>query len=135
MADELFGEVLHKYTRAQALEDGVLIDATTTAKEAGLRFPVALTSRLYHEVITPDPRAEGQDIDGRLWDCLYMLTMAIKGMLPSRKEAGPGPCQTVYYRCYFVMKRAQKRLVELKAIRGPGDDMEPTITLMLVDED
>jgi hypothetical protein len=31
-------------TRADALRDGVLIDVTATAREAGLRWPVALTA-------------------------------------------------------------------------------------------
>lgn len=32
---EVFGEVISTYTREQALEDGVLIDVTEQAKEAG----------------------------------------------------------------------------------------------------
>ena len=32
------------YTRREAIADGVLIDATETAKEAGFRYPVALTA-------------------------------------------------------------------------------------------
>ena len=42
--DKLFGEVIYTYTRAQAIEDGVLIDATEMAKETGFKWPVALTA-------------------------------------------------------------------------------------------
>jgi len=41
--DELFGPVIDAYSRAQAIEDGVLVDVSATAREAGLRYPVALT--------------------------------------------------------------------------------------------
>jgi hypothetical protein len=37
-------DLIHRYTRADALRDGVLIDASATAKEAGIVFPVALTA-------------------------------------------------------------------------------------------
>ena len=36
-------DVIHRYTRAQAIEDGTLVDVTETAREAGWRFPVATT--------------------------------------------------------------------------------------------
>jgi len=37
-------DLIHRYTRADALRDGVLIDVTATAKEAGFKYPVALTA-------------------------------------------------------------------------------------------
>lgn len=124
--DNIFGEVISTYTRAQALADGVLVDVSTTAKEAGIKFPVAITQALYHGVIAPDPRAVGQDVDGRLWDALYMLRNEIR-----RGNGGA----VVVYRCYFVMKARQRRLMTLKAVCGPGDNAEPVITIMLPDED
>ena len=36
-AESFFGEVISTYTRAQAIEDGVLIDAGSIAKEAGFK--------------------------------------------------------------------------------------------------
>ena len=39
-----FGPVISEYPRAQAIEDGVLIDARMLAQVVGFRFPVALTS-------------------------------------------------------------------------------------------
>jgi hypothetical protein len=43
--------VIHQYSRADALADGVLIDATELAREAGFRYPVALTSAAWHECV------------------------------------------------------------------------------------
>ena len=37
-AESFFGEVISTYTRAQAIEDGVLIDAGPTAKEVGFKL-------------------------------------------------------------------------------------------------
>jgi hypothetical protein len=34
-------ELIHSYSRAQAIADGVLIDVSETAKEVGIVFPVA----------------------------------------------------------------------------------------------
>jgi hypothetical protein len=37
-------DLIYSYTRADALRDGVLIDLTATAREAGICWPVALTA-------------------------------------------------------------------------------------------
>ncbi|MCP4286877.1 MAG: hypothetical protein GY792_20935, partial [Gammaproteobacteria bacterium] len=49
--ESIFGEVISTYTRAQAIEDGVLVDAGPTAKEIGFRFPVALTSAVWADCV------------------------------------------------------------------------------------
>ncbi|MBU0703564.1 MAG: hypothetical protein KKC18_06825 [Chloroflexi bacterium] len=131
-------EVIYAYTRAQALADGVLVEVPPEmAEEAGFTCPVACTSALYMDVITPGPNVEaGQSIDGRLWDALYMLHMAITQALPgSRTFNGPGPCQTTLYPCGFTMgDNAKAQLFTIKAVCGPDDDLSPCITLMLENE-
>src|ERR1019366_6309710 len=47
MTNELFGEVISSYSRAQAIEDGVFVDVSATAKEAGIKFPVAMTRTVW----------------------------------------------------------------------------------------
>ena len=42
-----FGPVLSAYTRAQAIEDGILVDVSETAREAGFRIPVAVTRTVW----------------------------------------------------------------------------------------
>ena len=32
-------DLIHSYTRAQAIEDGVLVDVSDVAKEAGFKLP------------------------------------------------------------------------------------------------
>jgi len=41
MLDEF--ELLHRYTRSDAFADGTLIDVSQTSREAGNKFPTAMT--------------------------------------------------------------------------------------------
>jgi len=50
-AKEVFGEVISTYTRAEAQDDGVLIDVTEIAKEAGIVYPVAISQGLWEGYI------------------------------------------------------------------------------------
>ena len=36
-------DVIHSYSRTQAIKDGVPVDVTETAKECGFKYPVAVT--------------------------------------------------------------------------------------------
>ena len=42
-----FGPVVYSYTRAQAVADGVQVEVTKTAQEAGIKFPMFLTRAVY----------------------------------------------------------------------------------------
>lgn len=118
-------EVISRYTRAQALEDGVLIDVTAMAKEASIKFPVAITSRLWHGYVVPSEQdAHGQSTNGRLWDLLYLFAIS------ARRTHGP----LLIYEVGFLVN-GHNRIVNIKALIGPGDNWEPVITLMLTDED
>jgi hypothetical protein len=122
-------EVIFAYTRQQALSDGVLVDVSSLAKEAGFVFPVALTETLYHSYIVPalDLVAEGQSIQGRLWDLLFVLRFAI---------ANARDTDTILFKVLFLMSAGSTPVpIELKAVCGPGDDGEPVLTIMLPDED
>ena len=124
---EIFGEVISSYSRAQAIEDGVLVDVSEMAREAGIKFPVALTQRVWSEYVKPDDRSRpyGQSEDGRLWDTLWMFSRAAKQASGSEFR----------FKCYYIQNDKQRRLVTLKAICGPGDTPEPVITILCVDED
>ena len=39
--------IIYAYTRKQAIEDGEQVDVSNTAAEAGIRFPVFLTRRVF----------------------------------------------------------------------------------------
>ncbi len=49
--NHLFGDTIYSYTRAQAIEDGVLVDATDMAQEAGIHLPVAVSQAVWDQYI------------------------------------------------------------------------------------
>ena len=134
----LFGpeNVIFAYTRAQAIADGVLIDVSEAAREAGFRFPVALTAQVWADCVAWEPedsaRQIHQDLSGRLWDVLWMASWSIR-----IQRGGDSPCR-LPYRLYVVPrdgKSLEAREMELHVHIGPGDAGEPVLTIMLPWED
>ena len=133
-AESFFGNVISTYTRAQAIEDGVLVDVGSTAREAGFKWPVALTVGAWADCVAwteDDSRQQVyQDESGRLWDVLYMASYAIR----SSKDSG----DRLLFQLYRVPRDGHSTdavLVTLKLIVGPGDAGEPVITILLPHED
>ena len=68
-----FGPVISIYSRAQAIEDGILVDVSDTAREAGFTIPVVVTRTVWTRLIAlPEGYRGFQDERGRLWDVLWM---------------------------------------------------------------
>jgi hypothetical protein len=65
-----FGEVIYAYTRKQAIADGVQVDVTKTAQEAGIKFPVFITRGVFESYVAVPEGVTGQDEAGRLWDIM-----------------------------------------------------------------
>ena len=122
-------DLIHSYTRADALRDGVLIDVSATAREAGIRWPVALTCAAWGRCVAVPPGVECQDEAGRLWDVLAMLRFAVRGQR--------GDASEVRFAVHVRNDNLERTLplVRLKAVCGPGDHGEPVLTVMLPDED
>ena len=133
-AESFFGNVISTYTRAQAIEDGVLIDAGAMAQEAGFKWPVALTSAAWADCVTwsddDSDKQVHQDESGRLWDVLFMASHAIRN--------GSGSGDRLLFKLYRVRRDGyskEEMLATLKLIVGPGDQGEPVITILLPNED
>lgn len=141
---EIFGDnLIDAYTRADALADGTLIDPDDRipgmVKEAGFVFPVAITSTVWDGYIAPDTelQSEGQSIDGRLWDTLFMLRHAIKQAEENASE--------INFTVWYTLSGDEAQFngdgertpveIALKAVCGPADDGSPCLTLMLPEED
>ena len=132
-AESFFGEVISTYTRAQAIEDGVLIDAGPTAKEVGFKLQVALTSAVWSDCVawtdSDSRKMPFQDQSGRLYDVLFMAAFAI------RTSADSG--DRLLYELYRVPRdggSTEAKPVMLKLIIGPGDQGEPVLTILLPEE-
>ena len=81
-------DIISVYTREQAIKDGIFVDVSEVAKEAGIKYPVAITTNLYHSHIVPSEKAKalGQDEKGRLWDVLTMFMFTAKHVKDSFME-------------------------------------------------
>ncbi|MEW6766286.1 MAG: DUF6573 family protein [Pseudomonadota bacterium] len=126
-------EPIHTYTRNQAISDGVLVDVSSMASEAGFRLPVAMTQAAWLDSVEwteeDTQRQTPQDQEGRLWDVLWMARLAASKAQNNSRIA---------FQLYRVPRggRAQRpRLTELHMTIGPGDTGEPVITIMQPHED
>ena len=128
-SDPTFGDVLYSYTREQALADGVVVDMSELAHEAGFKIPVAATEAVYKGYLAPSQALvdEGQSFYGRACDLLQVLHSA--AIANSDQD-------TVFFTVLFVLSPGcPPEPIELKAICGPGDNGEPVLTILLPDED
>ena len=73
---EPFGPVIYAYTRKQAIADGVEVDVTKTAQEAGIKVPVFLTRGVFETYVAVPEGVTGQDEAGRLWDVVCLSQTA-----------------------------------------------------------
>lgn len=124
-------EVISTYTRKQAIEDGVLVDLMQPplvglVLQAGFRLHVAMTAAAFEAAIGTGELPVGQDCNGRLWDLLMVLRVAIRKLPPEED------------RVFFdlaVWDGKRHNTVKLWCHCGPGDDAKPVLTIMLPEED
>lgn len=114
-------EVISVYTRAQALEDGELVDVTGAALDAGFKVPVAVTSAVWADL---NQVPAMQDLAGRLWDMLFM------GALAAKQNSG-----TTEFNYMFYMQVGRAKRYQAKMHIGGGDHGETVITIMRPEED
>ena len=129
-----FGPVISVYTRAQAIEDGILVDVSETAREAGFTIPVALTRTVWTRLVALPEGYQGfQDESGRLWDVLWMARhYALRASNSDRVRM-----------CVLVRDirkdlrdshRPPRKHFPIVAIGG-GDEGEPVATVMFPEDD
>jgi hypothetical protein len=142
-----WGEEIFRYTRAQAIAHGVLVDLTSATddngqllcQQAGFKVPVAITRAAWAKTIEaggawkPHGDAEilelkgGQSLTSRLWDVLWMLREACDQT---------GGTDRIHFQVLVeVNGDGRHETVRLWALCGPGDDAKPVFTLMLEGED
>jgi len=103
-ADNPFADcpVIDVYSRAEAIDDGVLVDVTAAAVDAGhpRAVPVVITRALFDLVDLDGPEAwrqrrrdRGESTSGRMHDLLWMALLALRRGLADpteRREAETG---------------------------------------------
>ena len=126
--------VISTYTRAQAIEDGILVDVSETAAQAGFRLPVALTRTAWNRLVAlPDGYRGFQDEAGRL---LGVLWMARHHALRADDKDRVRMCvhvRDIRKDLHDSMNPPRKHF-PIVAI-GAGDASEPVITVMFPEDD
>jgi hypothetical protein len=136
-------KVIYSYTTKQAVEDGVLIKVDSgILTEIGIKFPVYLTDTVFRRYVeVPADAKNHQNLEGRLFDLLYMFAIAAKQTDSS----------LLYYKFTCLLRqdattqanegksdlsRFQKE-IKLKAVISAQDidDASPAIFIMLPSED
>lgn len=114
------------YSRADSLADGELRDAGELAREVGFRVPVALTRAVWAECVAVPEACPWQDETGRLWDVLWMASLAAR--------AHRGESRVPFVVC---VQNEPGEPVEVPLVMHctPGDDLEPVVTIALPGED
>ena len=119
--------VIHAYTRAEALANGVLVDVTSVAREAGLKVPTAVTAAVFDECIEwtesdAEQSRTHQDQKGRLWDVVYLAAFKARTLV----KRGVRQNQVIFQLDIVPRPgRTHPRRRTLKLVIGPGDNHEP----------
>lgn len=122
--ENTFGETIYSYSRAQAIEDGVLVDLShVDSIPQHWKHPIACTSTVW-AIIEEALEKPGQDVSGICHDISTMAKLAIRNTPPSR--------ETELIRFDVIITRKKHAL---KLHIGPGDTAAPVLTLMLPYED
>jgi hypothetical protein len=132
-------ELIHSYTRAQALADGVLVELRL-AKRYGFKVPVAITSAAFGAAIDwnlMDPEVQTMVAQREAAVLMAALRTAQEGMRAHREGQGPEPGNRIDFvvDCLTNDGSAQHKQVPMYMLIGPGDNAEPVGTIMLPGED
>lgn len=127
--DPIFGEVIFAYTRTQAIADGVLVDVTETAREAGFKHHTVVTQKLWADICEIPSKYSYESKEGRLWDVLWMGRMAAG-------RAALGQSELTYELTLHTrnLDHHYDQMIELMLHIGPGDQGEPVITIGYVED-
>lgn len=125
-------DLVYSFTRNDAFEAGMLIDASALAAEAGFRVPLALTDTAWAECVAWPEGTKGgwgQSEEGRLWDVLWMASCAAR----RRHQAGQGRAEFEVFRVPQGGWKAKP--VRLVLTIGPADAGERVATVMMPGEE
>ncbi|MBR8660670.1 DUF6573 family protein [Brevibacillus sp. NL20B1] len=115
----------------RAICEGRLVDVSDTAKEIGIRIPVAVSSALWKTYIEPEELITvGQTKNGRLWNVISLLLSTLKsGMKPFDDSTS----LMVQYQVHFVTDGVLT-MTSLRAIIRKAAEGQSFIQIMLEEE-
>ena len=119
---------IHTYSRAQAIEDGVLIDVTKQAKDIGIRFPTALTAGVWAEAVAAPI---GSELANDIWEISRVNELLEMAMM--ELETLSTKCVRFVYHVAITLDDSKR--IEFRATVSLGDDGRHVLTVMLPHED
>lgn len=120
-------DLIHAYSRAEAIAEGVLVDVSEVAGDIGWNVSVALTQAVYESCVRVPTGAVGTEEEDRLRGLLRMVGIAAAAHVLS----------TGAFSLTVSAKNLERRddAFTLKVVCAPGDDGEPVVTVMFSHED
>ena len=120
--------MISTYTRAQAIEDGVLVDLSAVAPGVcaqHYKYPIACTASVWG-IIERAVKNEKHcnDLNGVIHDLLWMSRTYKRDLDES----------TVIFRVK-ITGAGRQSVFNFKMVCGPGDDAAPVLAIMLPEED
>jgi hypothetical protein len=108
------------------------------AREAGFKFPLAITAAVWARInAIPESLQCVQDVQGRLWDVIWMASLEAR-----RARRASHDTDRVTFKVILVgqspdgdYEDTDKNIVEFQLAIGSGDQGEPVMTIMELDED
>ena len=117
-------DIIYCYSRHEALEDGVLVDLSSVAREVGINYPVAVTSSVYADCVSlPEVFEASGEIDRA-----FELLSAVSTLATHRIEE-----PEIHFE-FCVDDEEDTRTVLLKVVCHAGDYGEPVLTVMKTEE-
>lgn len=130
-AQSVHGELIHSYTRAEAIADGVLVDVSRQASPAEMRggftVPVAVTAALWAAIeAIPGSLTGIADSRGRLHDVLWMASLAVRRQL---RASVASVATSQQFAVHMPYAGTRKRVQTLRVEVGPDDEGGPCVTI------
>lgn len=126
---DFFGPLIGSYSRAQAIEDGVLHDVTDAAREHGILLPTAIAAHAWAAAVAwPDPDTASEYEPSRAWSVLVYASNALR----RAKRLGREGMQEFTFVPAPDLDDAEDIEVTLGVEVGPGDAGEPVLTITAV---
>ena len=120
---DFFGPVISTYTRSQAIEDGYLhpVSDLFPSDCRIYKYPVCFSNEVVNLI-------EGDNMGAWVWDICFMSAKGPKRVIDPTSH---------FFKVSLPRKNGAKqtKTFELMAKCGPGDNMEPVITICFPNED
>jgi uncharacterized protein DUF6573 len=118
-------DIIHSYTRLQAIEDGVLVPVPKELWSQLYKYETVISGSISSLIDSSCTDASGNSRDGILWDILYMSQHGI-----TRRIGDFGVEFEVY-----IFGDGRQRKYTMRCICGPTDNGSPCLTIMMPFED